>query len=389
MLAGEFFKAWLLAPAPGSQQSVAVEWSYFFHNYIWFFRIGGLLLMLPFFMYVYPKKRWWSKILFFLPFLLYGFVYYEGNYDMFAEEMFSNMDNKQMKDTKSNAVLHTKLVLGVEINGETRAYPVEIIGYHHQVYDTVGGWPVIITYCTVCRSGRVYKNPLYNGKPEKFRLVGMDMFNAMFEDESTGSWWQQATGECIIGPRKGQRLTEVFSQQMSLAQWLSEHPNTLVLQPDKNFQADYDDLKGFDEGTIKSSLEGRNFASWQFKSWIVGVLADGKSYAVDWNNLQKKKFIKHDDFIVVALDDGVNFKAFSTLIFGLDLGRNIITPPVKTDLSWDQKTNQFTDEKSGARFNLIGTCLDSLCQSNLRQLPAYQEFYHSWTTFHPGTIEVR
>jgi hypothetical protein len=41
----------------------------------------------------------------------------------------------------------------------------------------------MITYCTVCRTGRVF-SPDVDGKPETFRLVGMDHFNAMFEDEN-------------------------------------------------------------------------------------------------------------------------------------------------------------------------------------------------------------
>ena len=70
----------------------------------------------------------------------------------------------------------------------------------------------MITYCTVCRTGRVY-SPIVNGKLEKFRLVGMDHFNAMFEDETTKSWWQQATGIAIAGPLKGSRLEEIPSHQ--------------------------------------------------------------------------------------------------------------------------------------------------------------------------------
>ena len=81
-----------------------------------------------------------------------------------------------------------RLVVGVEIDGDARAYPVQFIGYHHQVRDTVHGAPVIVSFCTVCRTGRVFR-PVVDGHPESFRLVGMDHFNAMFEDSTTGSWW--------------------------------------------------------------------------------------------------------------------------------------------------------------------------------------------------------
>ena len=105
--------------------------------------------------------------------------------------------------------IHIRLVIGVVNNGEAKAYPIRFLGYHHQVQDTVGGKPVIVTYCTVCRTGRVFE-PMVNGKPEKFRLVGMDHFNAMFEDATTKSWWRQVNGEAITGKLKGQQLPEVF-----------------------------------------------------------------------------------------------------------------------------------------------------------------------------------
>lgn len=163
--------------------------------------------------------------------------------------MFYQPKDKLFANTATDTTHKDKLVIGVAINKEARAYPIEIIGYHHQVKDTVGGQPILVTYCTVCRTGRVY-SPFVKGRPELFRLVGMDHFNAMFEDAGTGSWWQQATGVAITGPLKGARLPEIPSAQMSLGDWQTLHPGSLTLQPDPHFKAKYDSLKGYDEGTI-------------------------------------------------------------------------------------------------------------------------------------------
>ncbi len=169
---------------------------------------------------------------------------------------FSHLLKTSHPDT-GNTVDSNKLVIGIDIHGEARAYPIQIIGYHHQVKDTVGNTPVMITYCTVCRTGRVY-SPVVNGKPEKFRLVGMDHFNAMFEDETTKSWWQQATGVAIAGSLKGSHLEEIPSHQASLASWIRLHPNSTILQPDSNYKEDYHDLANFDKGTIRGHLEKRD-----------------------------------------------------------------------------------------------------------------------------------
>ena len=105
------------------------------------------------------------------------------------------------------------------------------LGYHHHIQDVVGGSPVLVTYCTVCRTGRVFE-PVVNGKQETFRLVGMDHFNAMLEDATTKSWWRQATGEAVSGKLKGQKLPEVFSTQTLLATWLLLHPASKIMQAD-------------------------------------------------------------------------------------------------------------------------------------------------------------
>ena len=151
--------------------------------------------------------------------------------------MFYQPKQKTFAAAATDTTDKNELVIGVAINGEAKAYPIQIIGYHHQVTDTIGRTPVMITYCTVCRTGRVY-SPFVNGKKESFRLVGMDHFNAMFEDAATGSWWQQATGKVVAGPLKGTVLKELVSKQLTLAAWLREYPNSHVMQPDPSFKKD-------------------------------------------------------------------------------------------------------------------------------------------------------
>jgi hypothetical protein len=140
------------------------------------------------------------------------------------------------------------------VDGEARAYPLMFIGYHHQVHDSVGGKDVLVTYCTVCRSGRVF-SPLVDGTRERFRLVGMDSFNAMFEDETHGSWWRQATGAAVTGPRKGIRLVAIPSRQLTLREWLASHPASLVMQADASAVAAdrYPKDDAFEKGTSRKT----------------------------------------------------------------------------------------------------------------------------------------
>jgi hypothetical protein len=176
----EIANVFFIMPMPGSQRMESLDWAYHLYQSRWFLRgIFGVLIcigLLP----AFRASKWKPTVALVA---LLG-VQYLINFEMAADHMFYQPRSLRMADAQSNTVKPDKLVLGIEHNGQAKAYPIQFMGYHHQVLDTVGGAPVMVTYCTVCRTGRVF-SPMVNGKPETFRLVGMDHFNAMFEDSTT------------------------------------------------------------------------------------------------------------------------------------------------------------------------------------------------------------
>jgi hypothetical protein len=223
----EIANVYFIMPMPGSQQMNSIDFAYFLYKWRWVFRsLFAAMIFLGLF-----RTQWKRKWLLFLPIAIVAAVVYMTNFVMAADHMFYQPKKVLLVRAAENKVDSNRLVIGVTNNGEAKAYPIQFLGYHHQVQDTVGGKPMIITYCTVCRTGRAYE-PVVNGKQEKFRLVGMDHFNAMFEDATTKSWWRQVSGEAITGKLKGQQLPEVYSTQTSLADWLQLNPNSLIMQAD-------------------------------------------------------------------------------------------------------------------------------------------------------------
>ncbi|MBC7891914.1 MAG: DUF3179 domain-containing protein, partial [Sphingobacteriaceae bacterium] len=214
----EIANVYFIMPMPGSQQMRSIDLAYFLYSWRWAFRIGfGLLALVGIF--AAWRTKGWRKWLVPVLLLLAGGVAYATNFEMAADSMFQQPTTLILKPAAQSKVDLRRLVVGVEINGQAKAYPIQFIGYHHQVRDTVGGRPVLVSYCTVCRTGRVF-SPFVDGEPETFRLVGMDHFNAMFEDKTSGTWWRQANGEALVGPRQGAMLPELESQQMPLRAWL-------------------------------------------------------------------------------------------------------------------------------------------------------------------------
>lgn len=378
LLALEFFRVYFIMPFPGSQKKATIDIAYWLDGNIFWIRILLIILLAYPIVSTFKRSKNWVKILLALGLGFYVFVLYVFNFRFLADKMFYQPRNKQLVSAAENKIALDKLVIGVSINGQQKAYPIQLIGYHHQVRDTIGNTPVMITYCTVCRTGRVYR-PFVDGKPETFRLVGMDHFNAMFEDHTTKSWWYQATGNAVAGPLKGKSLEELQSKQTTLGTWLNQYPNSLIMQPDTIFNKDYQDLAQFDKGTIKSSLEKRDSLSWKNKSWVIGVKQGDYSIAYDWNQLVTEKVIQ-DSLpglpIIIALNkDTVNFNVWNRTV-------NRIV------LHFDprESTDTLTDLNTTSKWNNTGVCIEGpLKGQSLQPVQAYQEFWHSWKNFHPNT----
>lgn len=360
----EIANVYFIMPMPGSQQYDSVDLAYFLYSYRWVFRVVFALMIIAGARAVFQGKRKWIPVVAALPVL---FIVYMFNFSMTADHMFLQPKSLEFKSRNENVLQDSSLVLSVSHGGLAKAYPIRLIQYHHQVRDSIAGKPIMVTYCNVCRTGRVFE-PLVDSKLENFRLVGMDHFNAMFEDETTGSWWRQATGEAITGPLKGKVLPVFESNQLTLTQFFSLHPFGTVMQPDTHFKDSYDTLARFEKGKSKGSLTRTDTLSWKDKSWVVGIQHGKTSKAYDWNALKQLKIINdqiNGTPVVIALaSDEQSFIAFER---GTTEEFAIINDSLKTD---------------GRSYDFAGRAPDG---SPLKPVKTYQEFWHSWKQFHPDT----
>jgi hypothetical protein len=367
LLLFEVANVYFIMPIPGSQQMNSIDLAYFLYQWRWVFRaVFGLLMVIGLL-----KTNWKRKWVPFIPIAVVTVVVYMTNFVMAADHMFYQPQKYLLAAAKNNKIDSARLVIGIVENGEAKAYPIQLIGYHHQVQDTIAGKPVLITYCTVCRTGRVYE-PVVNGKHETFRLVGMDHFNAMLEDATTKSWWRQVTGEAIAGKLKGQKLPEVLSTQTTLSEWLKLYPASLVMQPDPSFVSSYDTAFKYESGKSKSKLTGTDSLSWKNKSWIVGIKVDNIAKAYDWNRLKEERIVRDKigfkTILIVLAADNKSFFAYE-----LPTADNIVSAIGDTIL-----VNNY-------RYRLDGKGIDTAV--NLKQINASQEFWHSWKTFNPETLK--
>ncbi len=377
LFAAEILRVYFIMPFPGSQQHDTIGLAYWLHKNILWLRIPGLLLIAYPVVQILQHARLWKKVLLVTGLALYAVIFYLFNYRFLADKMFYQPGYTQFAGAADNKIPADKLVIGVSMNGEAKAYPIQLIGYHHQVRDSIGGKPIMVTYCTVCRTGRVY-SPVVEGRQETFRLVGMDHFNAMFEDAATKSWWRQVTGVAVAGPLKGKHLPEIPSAQLTLKAWMDQYPQSRVFQPDTSFTKQYEGLEGFDNGTIASGLEKRDSGSWKMKSWVVGVVKGNTAKAYDWNELVNKGMIQDSlpglPILLLLEKDTASFHVWNRQVKGASLQFT------------GSRGDTLIDKNTLSGWNRQGECISGVLKGErLAAVQAYQEFWHSWNTFHPGT----
>jgi len=125
------------------------------------------------------------------------------------------------------------VVLGVEHNGDAKAYPIRILNHHEIANDTIGGTPIAATYCPLCGSGVVFVRPELNGTRAAFGTSGR-LYNSdlVMYDRVTGTFWSQIEGTPMVGPLVGEfgELQRLPNSMAKWATWKEAHPEARVLK---------------------------------------------------------------------------------------------------------------------------------------------------------------
>ncbi|GAB4224342.1 MAG: hypothetical protein Kow0062_25960 [Acidobacteriota bacterium] len=131
-------------------------------------------------------------------------------------------------------------VIGVALGDEAVAYPVRILNWHEIVNDVVGGRPVAVTYCPLCRTGVVF-DAMLDGQRRLFGVSGL-LYNSdvLLYDRATDSLVSQLEFRAVSGPLRGRRLELVPATVTTWGAWRARHPDTLVLARETGFRRDYD-----------------------------------------------------------------------------------------------------------------------------------------------------
>jgi hypothetical protein len=217
-------------------------------------------------------------------------------------------------------------VISISIGGEARAWPLRVLMWHEIANDTLGGIPIAATYCPLCNAAIVFDRRV-DGKVLDFGTTGnLRRSDLVMYDRQTESWWQQYTGEGIIGTHAGVRLVMLPSRLESWANFKARHPDGTVLVPTNPAARNYgaNPYRGYDSAAFPFLYDG------EFPDGIAPlarvVVIDGKAWALDL--LRSRSRIESGD-IVMTWSPGQNSALDH---FQISKGRDIGNVTVQRDV---------------------------------------------------------
>lgn len=289
-------------------------------------------------------------------------------------------------------------VLALEINGEHRAYPVQIMLWHEIVNDTVGGVPVAVTYCPLCNSALTFDRRV-EGQEVTFGTSGLLWNSALvMYDRQTETLWSHFTGQGIVGVHTGVRLERYPIATVPWASWRDAHPDALVLTRDTGSDRRYgqNPYPGYDDVTSRPFLfEGEVDGRYTAMTRVVGLGDGDTAVAVPLTVLRESPVLTVDVGprpVVVWWQEGTASPLDDEdVAAGDDIGATVVFGAVV-----DGRPALFTldgdhlvDDATGTRWNRFGVAVDGpFTGSRLPAVEHLDTFWFAWSTFQPTTTVV-
>lgn len=223
-----------------------------------------------------------------------------------------------------------------------------------------------------------------DGRTLHFHLSGINNQNFIMRDEETGSWWQQVSGEAILGPLKGRRLKPVRQDELSFALWKREQPNGRVLRPDPRVQAaghyaSADWEAHIAKLPVATQIHDKRL---DLRELIVGMTVNGHAKAYRMIDVRQQSPIIDTiggvPVVIVAAEDGQSVRAFTRLDDGKPV--DLFAKPGVTPLT-------LIDSATGSEWDFSGRAIRGpLTGRQLTRIEVLRDYWFDWRAYHPDTL---
>ncbi|MDQ7799692.1 MAG: DUF3179 domain-containing protein [Armatimonadota bacterium] len=290
-------------------------------------------------------------------------------------------------------------VVVVKVRGEARAYPVQILIWHEIVNDVVAGEPLAVTFCPLCNAAIAFRRRaagrvLDFGTTGKLRYSDLVMY-----DRQTESWWQQMTGEAIVGELVGTRLESVPAQMVAWAQFARAYPQGRVLNRDTGFRRAYgrNPYVGYDDARSSPFLyDGPQDRRLRPMERVVAVTGGREAVAYPFEVLKEARVVNDrvgSRPIVVVWAPGVASAVDRENIAGSrDVGAVGVFERVVAGrlVSFRFREGRLEDGQAGSAWDLFGRAVQGPLRGwQLKPVVHGTYFWFAWAAFRPDTRVYR
>ena len=293
-------------------------------------------------------------------------------------------------------------VVVIALEGDARAYPLQILIWHEIVNDVVGGVPVTITYCPLCNTALAFDRR-FDGQVLDFGTTGrLRHSDLVMYDRQTETWWQQATGEGIVGLYAGEQLVFISAPLVSWETFKQEHAQGEVLSREtghnrpygENPYQRYDDPGGSPWKRFFQPVPDDRLPAMER---VVAITLGGETRAYPFTALEEKRVVNDEvdeTPLAVFWAPGMASSVDSRRIAeGRDVGasgvfsRRVGSRTLTFESAGD---GLFRDEQTGSTWNILGRAVrGELEGAELDPISYGNHFWFAWAVFKPETKIVR
>lgn len=289
-------------------------------------------------------------------------------------------------------------VVSLEVNGEARAYPLQILTWHEIVNDEMGGVPVVVTFCPLCNSAIVFERRV-GDEVFEFGVSGLlRNSDLIMYDRTTETLWQQFTGEGLVGDLTGEQLKFMPSQLISYANFKDAYPDGEVLSRNTGFTRGYgrNPYAGYDQlsGTpflFKGDLDLRLMPV----DRVVTVRFEAEDFDIAYPvaTLSEVGAVNDDPvgkpIVVFHLPGTASALGAAEIAKAEDVGATAVysREVAGQTLTFSRKGDHFVDAETGTSWNIAGQAIEGeLVGEQLDAIVAADHFWFSWAAFRPNTV---
>jgi Protein of unknown function (DUF3179) len=290
----------------------------------------------------------------------------------------------------------TEAVAYVAINGDARAYPVQVLTWHEIVNDIVGGVPLAVTYCPLCNTAIAFERT-FDGRQLDFGTTGRLRYsNMVMYDRQSETWWQQGNGEAIAGEHAGRRLTQRPVLLISWADFKAAHPDGKVLSRDTGMTRAYsfNPYEGYDNPARQPFLYQGPDTPTQLPALerVLTIEFNGDAVAFPYTSLAERRVLTDivgGQAVVVLWSSGTASPLDTVKVAdGRDIGAAAAYSRELDGrlLDFVYVDGAIKDAQTASTWTHLGRAVSGeLAGQQLAGIVAVNHFWFSWAAFYPAT----